>query len=218
MSEIIVVGPHRLLCGDITAGAVEQLMGHEKADVSYTDPPWGQGLLTQFATMAGGEPRLPWPKFLSTLVREVAAHTKPGRPIFIEMGRTWEADLMRSLSTGLLGSPWCGNDPDERDDTKRWEVTYGARKNPRPSLLFGLQTGDAVVMPSPPHGEAVTRAALVPFVKPSSVVLDPCTGLGMTARITVELGGVFRGVELNPKRLERTVEWLRRRVNGRSGS
>ncbi len=208
MSNLIEVGPHRLLCGDLTDGAVERLMGDELADVTYTDPPWGQGLLTMFATGAGTTPRLPWPAFLDRLARTVVAHTKQGGPLFIEMGTRWEEDLRWALwREGLV----------PRVELSRWEVTYGGLKKPRPSLLFLVGSGGGrVVMPDPPHGQAVTRAALAPFVGPGTVVLDPCTGLGMTARVTVELGGVFRGVELNPARLERTVEWLRRRVHGRS--
>jgi hypothetical protein len=33
----------------------------------------------------------------------------------------------------------------------------------------------------------------------------------MTARVTHSLGGAFRGVELNPERLEHTAVWLRRK-------
>ena len=63
-------------------------------------------------------------------------------------------------------------------------------------------------------GRAVTRAALAAVVRPAMIVLDPCTGLGMTARITHALGGCFRGGEMNPKRLARTEEWLRKRERG----
>ena len=199
MSEFQQIGRHRLLCGDLTAGAVASLMGDEKADVSYTDPPWGPGLLTSFATMAKITPRLPWRGFVDELARILVAATKPGGPIFVEMGTRWEKDVLSSF--GLLGFPL----------RRRWEVTYGPNKAPRPSLLLLFGADVDVTLPTPPHGEPVTRAALAAVVREGSVVLDPCTGHGMTARVTHSLGGCFRGVELNPERLERTAVWLRRK-------
>ena len=40
--DIVEIGPHRLMCGDSTIAAdVERLMGEEKADMVFTDPPYG---------------------------------------------------------------------------------------------------------------------------------------------------------------------------------
>jgi len=199
MSEIEVIGRHRVLCGDSTTGAVRTLMGDEKADVVYTDPPWGQALLTSFATMAKITPRLPWRGFVDELARVIVEAAKPGAPIFVEIGTRWEKDVLAAM--GLYGMSL----------RRRWEVTYGPNKDPRPSLLLLFGADVEVTMPTPAHGEPVTRAALAAVVREGTVVLDPCTGLGMTARVTHSLGGAFRGVELNPERLERTAVWLRRK-------
>lgn len=199
MDEAFEIGRHRLMAGDVTAGALSTLMGGELADVVYGDPPWGQALLTAFATMAGGAPRLAWMEFLDALAVAIVGARKPEAPVFLEMGCRWERDLVSTMRA--IGLPL----------RRRWEVTYGSRSKPRPSLLllFG-PTDVAVRMPDPPFGEPVTRAALLPVVREGTVVLDPCTGLGMTARITHALGGSFRGLELNPTRLERTAAWLRK--------
>ena len=42
LGDIIELGPHRLMCGDSTdRGVVELLMNGEKADMVFTDPPYG---------------------------------------------------------------------------------------------------------------------------------------------------------------------------------
>lgn len=52
--DLWVLGKHRLLCGDSTnVQHVERLMGGEKADMVFTDPPYGMSLDTDFSSMAG---------------------------------------------------------------------------------------------------------------------------------------------------------------------
>jgi hypothetical protein len=206
-STPITIGSHRLLAGDLTAGAVATLMGGERAAVVYSDPPWGPGNLQFWATAhaRGSIPRETWPRFLDAFCGAVVKHTQPEAPIFVEMGCRWVDDLdaaMRAWDLGLL---------------QRWTITYGPKSRPLPNTLnlYG-PTRVALALPDPPHGEPVTRAALgavrAVLLRPGAIVLDPCTGFGMTARITHRLGGIFRGSELNPVRLERTADWLRKAV------
>lgn len=198
---MIAIGSHRLLCGDLTAGAVADLMDDERADVAYSDPPWGPGNLQYWATMhdRGSVPRAAWPGFLAAFCAAVVQCTKPEAPIFVEMGLRWVDELDAAMRVEGLGQ------------RRRWAITYGPKVRPLPNTvsLYGPRDVE-VVLPDPPHGEPVTRAILAAVVRPGMVVLDPCTGLGMTARITHRLGGVFRGTELSPVRLERTATWLRK--------
>lgn len=200
------IGPHRLLVGDVTAGTVKDLMGGELADVVYSDPPWGPGNLQFWATMhaRGSVPRETWPRFLDAFCSSVVKHTRPEAPIFVEMGLRWVDDLDAAMRSWGLGR------------RRRWDITYGSKRRPLPNtlLLYG-PTNVVVTLPDPPHGEPVTLAVLGAVVRPGVVVLDPCTGFGMTARITHRLGGVFRGTELNPQRLARTAAWLQKAVGGK---
>lgn len=198
---MITIGPHRLLCGDLTTGAVASLMGDDLADVVYSDPPWGPGNLQFWATMhdRGSVPRETWPRFLAAFCVAVARHSKPEAPVFVEMGLRWVDELDAAMRVEGLGR------------RRRWPITYGPKKKPLPNVLTLYGPHDvAVELPDPPHGEPVTRAILGAVVRPGMLVLDPCTGLGMTARITHRLGAHFRGCELNPARLERTAAWLRK--------
>jgi len=50
--EVYQLGPHRLMCGDSTSvDAVERLMAGEKADMVFTDPPYGMKLDADFSSM-----------------------------------------------------------------------------------------------------------------------------------------------------------------------
>ena len=52
--DLWTLGEHRLLCGDSTnAQHVERLMGGEKADMVFTDPPYGMNLDTDYSKMPG---------------------------------------------------------------------------------------------------------------------------------------------------------------------
>jgi DNA modification methylase len=55
--DLWLLGKHRLLCGDSAMiDDVEKLMNGEKADMVYTDPPYGMFLKTDFSSMDGLSP------------------------------------------------------------------------------------------------------------------------------------------------------------------
>ena len=54
--DLWILGEHRLLCGDATnKDDVERLMNGEKADMVYTDPPYGISLNTDYASSLARE-------------------------------------------------------------------------------------------------------------------------------------------------------------------
>lgn len=204
---MIVLGPHLLLCGDLTAGALSDLMGEERADVIYSDPPWGPGNQQYWHTMnaRGSLPRTSWTDFLAAFCNACERYRRPGAPVFVEMGIRWVDELDVAMAAVGL------------QRRRRWDILYGPKKTPLPNVLSLYGDVDVpIALPDPPHGEPVTRAVLAAVVRPGMTVLDPCTGKGMTARIAHALGAGFRGLELNPTRLEVTADWLRRRL-GRVG-
>ena len=54
--DLWILGDHRLLCGDSTdVLAVERLMDGQKADMVFTDPPYGMNLDTDYSKMPNGK-------------------------------------------------------------------------------------------------------------------------------------------------------------------
>lgn len=202
-NKVVSIGRHRLLCGDITKGAVGHLLGDEKVDVIYSDPPWGPGNQQYWHTMRerGSVPATSWSDFLTVFCEVCAMAIKPRSPVMIEMGIRWVDELDGAMARVGLNV------------RNRWTIFYGPKSKPLPNTLslYGDRSID-IAMPSPPHGEVVTRAALAAIVKSGDIVLDLCTGLGMTARATHRLGGVFYGTEMNTVRLARTAAWLKKNI------
>jgi DNA modification methylase len=58
LGDIWILGNHRLMCGDSTSvDAVQKMMDGSKADMVFTDPPYGMFLDTDFTSMDGLSPR-----------------------------------------------------------------------------------------------------------------------------------------------------------------
>ena len=52
LGDVWLLGNHRLMCGDSTSiDAVERLMDGQKADMVFTDPPYGMSLDTDYSDM-----------------------------------------------------------------------------------------------------------------------------------------------------------------------
>lgn len=94
--DIYQLGRHRLMCGDSTSiDAVEKLMGGQKADMVFTDPPWNvnYGAVDKGNAM-GYKPRTilndhmtddKWDDFVTGICSALFASSKPGCPIYVVM-------------------------------------------------------------------------------------------------------------------------------------
>lgn len=182
--------------GDIVSGdPVGQLMSGEKADIVYSDPPWGQGNLTYWRTHNGERSTTEWGPFLQMFCTIADGHLKADGHLFVEMGLRWVDDLAAAFAA--LG----------RSEAQRWRCLYGNPKLPNALWYSGPGKPADVTGLS---GVTMTRTALRSVATPGSLVLDPCCGKGMTARTAMPLGMRFRGNELNPKRAAVTIQWCER--------
>lgn len=201
------IGPHRVHCGNIMDG-IDQLMAGDRADFVYSDPPWGQGNLKYWQTInkrhTGAEPiAIDYGEFLERYFDIVAKYAKDR--VVIEYGMKWREDIVRvATSKGFVHG----------GTTSTW---YGSAEKPLECdvLLFSksgdLQMTDAVVDLCRDHkGQAVSMGMFKLCAPKGGIALDPMCGMGYTASAAMAHGMVFRGNELNRKRLEKTIQRLKR--------
>jgi hypothetical protein len=198
--ESAEIGPHRLLAGDLANNAIVQLMGNERADALYCDPPWGPGNLKYWHTHAKIEaPQISWEEFVKIVDNVLRLHVKPLAPVWIEMGLRWVARFTECLFESGRSNPFV------------WITRYGSSELRPCALIYSGPSLPDGFDPSYLRGAKLPHACLQACrLEQGAVVLDPCCGKGYTARATHTLGLSFRGLELNPHRLGYTEQWLRK--------
>ena len=198
---MIEVGPHRLSLGSLMGTQVEEALQGETVQILYSDPPWGDPLLKRFATdterATGTRPVQPTyaevcARYADLVTRYVTEY------VFIEVGKASAPPMIEAV-TPLLNDPrivpfWYGANIEG-------VLIYGGRgANGSPALgdLHGLK------------GLPFVKSVLGTVARPGWTVLDPCCGAGYTARAAASMGMRFRGNELNPARLEKAINHLKK--------
>jgi DNA modification methylase len=90
LGDLWVIGPHRLLCADSTqAASYKQLLGEQKAQLVFTDPPYnvpvqghvsglGKAKHREFAMASGEMSSAEFEAFLTGVFQQLAAHSSDG--------------------------------------------------------------------------------------------------------------------------------------------
>lgn len=194
---------HKAIHRNVMFG-ITDLMDGEKADIFYCDPPWGQGLVRKFYTMnkqmTGSEQEVPTnEEFLKQVFIMAKKHSNG--VIIIEYGIKWY-EQVKQMGT-VLGLNWHGLGITRYKGNGKlmdmhihvFSIPGIAIKDPKPLFKTIAST----------TGYATTLAVVDFYAKAGGILLDPCCGLGLMARATLANGMVFRGAELNAKRLEKTL-------------
>ena len=200
------IGKHKVRVGSISED-LSDLMGLAQADIFYSDPPWGQGNLNYWETIrmrhTGDEQRRQneLSIFFESFFSIINRYAK--NVVIIEYGQKWRDQLKQNaVRMGL-----------KHHATMEQMYRAGGEMRPLDLHVFS-KTG--VVLPNhyvtkvmeAKGTQNIMQALVEPFVVPGGILLDPCCGLGNSARIAVKNNMDFRGNELNPKRLMTTIEWL----------
>ena len=206
---MIELGGHRLHCGDLTAGACAEVLKGEKADIVYTDPPWGIGALKYFDTvnqkMTGAKKAgATWEGFCGNLAAEIELHTHETSRVVIEMGPRFYPDIIRSMEANTKFSL-----------RQLISTVYRGASDflPMKVMLFGIDSTIPITERQVwgTHGDATVISVLSQLRGPGKIVLDPCTGFGRTLKIADKFGMKFRGVEINSARMARAAKYLRKK-------
>lgn len=104
--DVWLLGPHRLLCGDATSStAVLALMGKDRADAVWTDPPYGVSYVggTKDHLTIAGDSKAELPGLLPPAFEVLVAAARPGAPVYVAHADTERVIFEQSMrAAGLL--------------------------------------------------------------------------------------------------------------------
>lgn len=200
---MISIGGHRLLNASIDSPALDDLLQGETVRVLYSDPPWGPGNMKYWSTisrkMTGVEsPNISFGQLLDRLEHLVARYVDGH--VFIEMGERWVDDLLKVMSRTLR-------------NVEVVPTTYRGGKDLYPAALVHGQTAGSTTSVrakalSGLRDGALSIAAVREVAIKDAIVLDPCCGMGYSARAAIANQMRFVGCELNAARLAKTAHFL----------
>jgi hypothetical protein len=200
------VGLHRIACLDLQGAAhaaawAMELAAEGGCAMAFSDPPWNAGNARSFRTKAGldgDKGRAVDFADLMARIIGVLAQVVPQGPVWMEMGNA----SAPAVETMLAEAGWPILD--------RWPVVYYQTK---PCSLIRAARAGAPLGPTGPAGQDepfFTAFAVARDCPPGQRVFDPCAGRGLTAVTAAQAGRVFRGAELNPRRISVTLAKLAR--------
>jgi len=202
---IKTIGNHKVTCASLDDQIVDQMIGGDKVDIFYCDPPWGDGASKMFATMnkkATGKEFVPlsYAKIMSRMVGLINSYVDGH--VFIETGLKWEAETVEALSGSV-------------HKIRVYRVLYNSgRKMNESVLIHGVTNPSIVEMQFDPSGMtggvAVPTKCIESVATKGGIVLDPCCGMGFTAKAAVHNQMRFFGNEFNSARLQKTIDFLQK--------
>ena len=224
LGDLYEIGEHRLLCGDSTdSDQVAKLMNGEKADMVFTDPPYGMFLDTDYSQIKGTENSLGFKgnqkgnkydkiigdneDFTPELINTIFANFNYCKEIFI-----WGADYFIDLipNYGKDGSWFVWNkrssEAQQRGIGNTFELCWSKSKHKR--LVFDFEWFGFLSKDDPKEA----RNRVHPSMKPSkllsrlitdyckgSLLIDLFLGSGSTMVASHQLKRKCYGMELDPK-------------------
>jgi len=210
---ITSIGRHKVKCGDIMDG-IDDLMQGEKADIIYSDPPWGQGNLKYWQTInnrhTGAEKTdIQFDDFLPSFFRILQKYAK--RMVILEYGVRWRNDIIQMCAEhGLMHGGAVTSLYQGGNKLLPLDVHLISKKN---EISLGVLQGAGIEQEFKKNcvqkrGLSLVRYIFSTVIREEKTVLDPMCGMGYTAQVASEMGMSFRGNELNAKRLKKTIARL----------
>lgn len=99
--DVVIMGRHRLWCGDATdtTGVLEHLLGDERADCVWTDPPYGVSYVgkTSDALTIHNDGADGLADLLSRAFTTITTATRPGAPVYVAHADTERATFEAAL-------------------------------------------------------------------------------------------------------------------------
>lgn len=199
------IGKHRVSENDIQNVDFNELLNGQKAHILYTDPPWGDGNMKYWCTLnkrhTGKEIEAMSYKSLIQIIKKIIINNVDGY-VFLETGNQWLEDTKNDLQ-GILFN------------TEVYSLQYKSGSKLLTNPVIVGSTNPNIKLPNLQSLEgAIDEKSLeiaIPLLaKEGSILLDPCCGMGNSARSAIKNKMVFVGNEFNAKRLEKTIVSLQK--------
>lgn len=220
--DVLVLGKHRVICGDSTDPAVvRHVLGKERIHLTVTDPPWNVAYGSS-KDHPSWRPRTvindnlgdAFPAFIDAAFRTLAGFTRPGAALYCVMSAQEWPTIDRSLRG--LGWHWSSTIIWAKDahvlsrkdyHTQYEPIWYGWHSDaPRLHPLESRTESDLWSIPRPRQSEEHPTMKPVPLfaraIQNSSfegdVVWDGFLGSGTTLLAAEQLNRRFVGAEIDP--------------------
>jgi DNA modification methylase len=225
LGDLFEIGEHRLLCGDSTdSDSVAKLMDGQKADMVFTDPPYGMKLDTDYSKMPSTkkEGNKTYDKikgdnddFSNELINTIFASFNDCKEIFI-----WGADYFSELLPDKNEGSWMVWDKrvDEKFDKmigSAFELCWSKSKHQRKiarinnTLFSGEQDAKNKVHPTQKPIKLVTFF-FDNWGMQNDLVADLYLGSGTTIVAAHQLKRKCYGMELDPKYCQVIIDRMKK--------
>jgi len=178
-----------------------------KADIFYSDPPWGSGNIKYWDTMnkkmngiTESTGNFDVDVFLGVVLDNAVKHTNGW--VVIEYGKRWVDKVVDMAKQ--RGLKYCGQVETLYSGTNVMEIIFFRTDSVQPIDLTGIYhlTGY----------KCVREIFKLLKSKDDGIGMDLCCGMGYTAQACIDNGLTFVGNELNKKRVGKTINRLNKSV------
>lgn len=232
LGDIYQLGRHRLMCGDSTdKECVERLMGGERAELGFTDPPWNVNYgAVKEDNAQGYKPRTILNDFMGTedfkefMNKAFACFNlaqKDGAMTYVVMSAQEWGNMMLTLASNNYH--WSSTIIWNKDSlvlsrkdyhTKYEPIWYGWKEGTRLCPLEDRKQSDVWDVPRPKKSEEHPTMKPVELVaraiqnssKQGNIVIDLFGGSGTTLIAAEQTGRRCRMMELDPKYVDVIIE------------
>jgi len=212
--DIWQLGEHRLMCGDSTSSDdVAKLMNGEKADMVFTDPPYGMNLDTDYSKMGNksqkhnkviGDNDDFTPKLITTIFKNFDYCQE----IFV-FGIDYFAELINEKGSWFVWDKYPTDKNDKRFGSA-FELIYSKQKHKRKiyrimSLNVGHFKREKITHPTQKPSDLACEI-LNEYSKKDNIIIDLYLGSGSTLIAAEKLNRKCYGMELDEKYCDVIIE------------
>lgn len=208
LGDLYILGNHRVLCGDSTKiEDVERLMDGKKADMVFTDPPYGMNLDTDYSQLSNDNFGVESKSYSKVIGDDQDFNMNAFSYLDCKEQFWWGADWYRkSLPEGGSWFVWDKRVDENLDNMygSAFELCWSKQRHQRLFIrhkfagFFGSADARNRVHPTQ-KALGVCEWFLSKYSDKESIILDLFLGSGSTLIAAEKTGRICYGMELDPK-------------------